>query len=63
MDLWILDYLHIYGFISQIWIRKFMQKNLTRIWIKGYSCRIISGLKNIFFPIEIGFSEDIKKFP
>ena len=58
------------GLFAHLWIyfanmdKKIHAKNLTRIWIIGYSCRIISGLKKIsFFPIEIGFSEDIKKFP
>lgn len=56
------------GLFAHLWIyfanldKKIHAKNLTRIWIMGYSCRIISGLKKknhyLFVPILIGFSED-----
>jgi len=62
--LWIYGYWIICTFTDLI--RKNMEKkihakNLTRIWIIGYSCRIISGLKKSFFQSKLALVR-IKNF-
>jgi len=58
------------GLFAHLWIyfanmdKKIHAKNLTRIWIIGYSCRIISGLKKyLFFQSKLALVRIKIKFP